>query len=376
MSDKICKMCQSPISSSRKKTGISCDGFCDTHYHLSCLDLPQDILKWNSHTGCFWFCSSCSTIKNNGDLYAKFVSDHIQDAIKKMEDEFLSMKSRLLASITSLKSDQSLESIKPTFSQVTKKNKTAVVIKPKNESQNVSVTKSEVLQGINPMESNVPITRVKHIDKGGLLISCDTDEDNLKLKKMVDDKLANNYKINEIRNPRPRIKIVGINEHFEKEEIEKLLKSQNSAKIKQGAECKIVRLWQTKRRNDVYQAIIELDVDSYSNIMCSDHRFLMVGLDSCQVFDGVDLKRCFKCCGFNHYFSNCASKLCCPRCSEGHELKDCKSESVKCINCINYKKLKINSNINVDTNHTVWDTGCTVYKQKLNSLKNAIFGKQ
>ena len=268
----------------------------------------------------------------------------------------------------------------PSFADALKNNKTSVMIKPKNQEQTVNLTKSDVLENLKNADSPLPIRRIKHINKGGILVSCSTDEENTKLKKVVDEKLSKNYSINEIKNPRPRIKIVGISNDVTPEEIEKFLKLQNGDKLKNDSECKVVKHWSTKRRSDIFQAIVQIDNTAYNNIMSSEDKIVIIGLNRCLVYDGIDVVRCFKCSSFNHSSAVCKGKLACPRCSLEHDLTACNNEnSLKCINCFNYKnlQLKSNENINIDCNHSALDkNNCFTYKQKLNSLKSSIFGPQ
>lgn len=154
---------------------------------------------------------------------------------------------------------------------------------------------------------------------------------------------------------------------------------QNTSKIKENSECRVVRLWKTKRRSDILQAIVEIDITSYNIIMNSDDKHLIVGLDRCPVYDGIDLVRCFKCSSFNHSSKFCKADMVCPRCSNNHSLADCPDSAIdRCINCVNYKALQLkgNQNVNIDCNHSSLDKNCVVYQSKLKSLKASIFGKQ
>lgn len=87
------------------------------------------------------------------------------------------------------------------------------------------------------------------------------------------------------------------------------------------------------------------------------------------------MRRCYRCNGFHHLASKCALQTdICPRCSQTHNLRDCKSQELCCINCSNFNKG--NKNSAVDTKHTVWDKNCHVYQQNLAKFKNNILGTQ
>lgn len=85
------------------------------------------------------------------------------------------------------------------------------------------------------------------------------------------------------------------------------------------------------------QAIIEVDIESYNNIIGTGK--LLVGYDSCKVWDATQIRRCFKCSGFNHMSTQCKQKE--PTCSKcSHLLKECQSSSLKCVNCMSLKEKK------------------------------------
>ena len=263
------------------------------------------------------------------------------------------------------------------YSQIISYNKVAVIIKPKDQSKNNADTKSELFQNINSSESNLQINRVANVRNGGIVVSCKNDTETKKFKDLADKKLSQNYEIKEVPNPRPRIKIAGLSEKFDSEsDIAALIKSQNGSIFEEDAECTVLRLWPTKRNRDIYQAIIQLDNVTYTKVMNSGDNHLYVGYDCCQVYDAVDLYRCYKCSDFNHTSNTYQRKKAYPACSLEHELKDCTSgASKRCINCLHLKGTKSDNN-DSDCAHAVWDSECRVYKHKLQQYKAKIFGRQ
>lgn len=372
-----CAKCQSLVTG--RKPGLSCDGFCRNSYHFACVNLSPDVLKYKEQPGCLWFCPGCLALKIDGNACRDVVQDSVQGALQKLEDAFSTMKSELVSTINSRISCSTNATV-PSYSAVTKKIGKSLIIKPKNENQAISLTKSEVFENIKHSDQNVPITKVKHINNGGILLTCDTDDGNAKLKKVVDENLSQNYKITEVTNPKPRIKVVGISNEVTAEDVVKFLRLQNPDKIREEAECSVLKFWRTKKNSAVMQALVQVDAVTYGNIMEAKDKHVILGLDHCRVYDGIELLRCFKCSNFNHSASVCRAKLACPRCSMEHNLSDCKKEyPEKCINCQNYKnlRLKSNENINIDCNHSVFDRdNCFVYRYKLKSLKSSILGPQ
>lgn len=265
----------------------------------------------------------------------------------------------------------------PSYSQIVSNNKAAVIIKPIDENKNNADTKSELFQNINPSESNLQINTVANVRNGGIVVSCKNDTETKKFKDLAAQKLSQNYEIKEVANPRPRIKIAGISEKFDSEsDIADLMKSQNGSIFGEDAECTVLRVWPTKRNTNIYQAIIQLDNVTYTKVMNSGDNYLFVGYDCCQVYDAVDLYRCYKCSGFDHAANTCQRKKACPVCSLEHELKDCTPGATKkCINCLHLKGNKSDNN-DIDCAHAVWDPECRVYKHKLQRYKAKIFGRQ
>lgn len=150
------------------------------------------------------------------------------------------------------------------------------------------------------------------------------------------------------------------------------IKSQNKHIFNAQGVCKIISNVPLRKKNDMYQAIIQTDRITYKNIM--EQGKLFVGYDYCSVFDAIELRRCFKCCGYHHHSSRCASKVeICPRCAQNHKVADCKSDVLYCINCHNLKK---NNDCDIDLNHASWDNRCHVYNLTLEKFKINILGSQ
>lgn len=258
----------------------------------------------------------------------------------------------------------------------------SVVIKPKDKNQSAAATKADLLREVNPVTSGVSISRVRNIKDGGLIIGCTAGDSTAKLRREVADKLSQKYTIREVAAINPRVRIVGMTDEHDSESLRRLLKAQNPSLFDSDCDLKIVSFsavrekksnedsdnvsTSKRKRRRIYQSVIQLKVDSYKRVMSSGQVF--IGYDCCSVFDAVEITRCFKCSGFHHTAGNCKSKVACPRCAEDHLLADCKSESLKCINC-----LRIKTDMpNTDVNHAAWERNCAVYQQKLRSFKTGV----
>ena len=65
---------------------------------------------------------------------------------------------------------------------------------------------------------------------------------------------------------------------------------------------------------------------------------LVMGINTCKVYDRTKTKRCNKCQMFGHFMISCPSQQShCGKCSGNHSTKDCTSDERGCINCIRNK---------------------------------------
>ena len=164
------------------------------------------------------------------------------------------------------------------------------------------------------------------------------------------------------------INVVGMIEQYKDEQLVKFIKSQNDV-WSEKSDCKVMKIWATKNKRNIFQALLEVDVETFCKIMKQGNLF--VNYDVCAVYDATDIKICYKCSGLNHVAKSCSnSKIVCPKCSLEHTVKECPSTSLPiCINCVN---AGLDEN-----NHFVWDkTKCTVYIKKLEHHKLSIFCKE
>lgn len=124
------------------------------------------------------------------------------------------------------------------------------------------------------------------------------------------------------------------------------LVDQNEAIFKDCPAPKIVQKFKTKTSTGV-----KLEVSGILFKRLIEARRVMVGWDTCVVYESFDVTRCFKCCGYHHLAKNCNAPITCSKCGSDHDYKDCKSESLKCINCFNASK---NIKMEVKTDHSAF----------------------
>lgn len=368
MGDPLCGLCNLQINT--RARSIKCSGFCDQIFHASCYNIPSDVLKnVDKIPGLLWKCPSC--IQSSEDMH-KLLESKLSAVINQFQTMLTSLKYEFSEVVT--KKLQEINASANTgnvklYSAVTKNNP-AIIVKPKDVEQKTVITKSDVLLNINPVKSNLSLSGIKNVKNGGILIGCDSAEDVSKFKQLASEKLGGKYEIKEVGNFYPRIRIAGMSENFSEDDIAKYIEYQNKDLISKSFQCKVIEVKPTRKRSDIFQTVVQIDAATYNNIMSIGKGKLFLGYDVCDVFDAIEIKRCFKCSGFSHYSKQCkCQRYYCPKCCENHPVKECKSSILKCINCVKYNEEKSTSH---NINHAAWDSDCFSYLQKVNEFKSSL----
>lgn len=145
------------------------------------------------------------------------------------------------------------------------------------------------------------------------------------------------------------------------------IKKLNADLFALNTECKLVKFIPTKNNKNIFQATLQLDHKTYDRVIRAGNLF--VGYDCCAVYGAIEIPRCFTCNEFHHYARSCQKSISCPRCSENHDLKSCKSDILCCSNCLNLK----NISTRVSTDHAVWEVSkCTAYIRAKDKVRNEI----
>jgi hypothetical protein len=64
----------------------------------------------------------------------------------------------------------------------------------------------------------------------------------------------------------------------------------NGSLFNLDSHCRVIRVFPTKKRPDVFQAILEIDRLAYETVM--KRGGLVVGYDHCVVYDALEVSRC------------------------------------------------------------------------------------
>jgi hypothetical protein len=254
-----------------------------------------------------------------------------------------------------VKKPQNLQKV--SYANIVQNNKPVVIVRPKNTEQLGGETLNQIKSVFDPVESN--INGLKSVSNGGVVIMCSDSESTEKCREEIAAKLGDNYEVNVSKQKKPLLKIWGLSEEIESDEFINRLKKQNDC-VLENAEIKVVNM-KTNPRGVV--CLLEVDQATHEALMAVGRVF--VGWDSCRVYQHIDILRCFKCSQFGHRAVNCTHEVCCAKCSENHDGKDCQSENVKCVNCAwANERMKLS----LDVKHPSFSLKCPSYLRKVKQL--------
>ncbi len=309
------------------------------------------------------------------------LTDHIQkdicvsEQVQSLRREIEILKSSNIDLINLLSKDPNVGVIKNTTYAQTVQNssESSVVIKPRNIAQTVKQTKSDVLQSLKPLASEIEINKVKPLSHGGLMIKCMNKNQSEKLVNVAGSKLADTYDIKKTTPILPRVRIVGIPEGLNIAEVENYVRVQNPSIFNSESLCQVNKICPTSKDKNIFQVECTVDLKSYTKLLDTGH--ILVGLNGCGVYDALSLLRCYKCNGFNHGSKRCNKQVICPRCSDSHELKNCPlskdSKDLRCSNCLH---LRDSQKLDIEVSHAAWEYNkCFSYKLTTAKLKQDLF---
>lgn len=340
--------------------------YCSSYFHYKCAAISKTALKIiNDSENIFWVCNGCK----------RFPSSQV---INMLEEQMNLLKHhdvliRQLCGNVNLNADDrsNTPGVKSLYS-TSLKSSSAVIVKPKNHMQRNTETKADILHEVNPVDENINISSVKNIKQGGIVVGCQDENDISKFKNIINEKLGDKYVTTEVKGISPRIRVVGLSEDYEEESLVNHLKHQNKDCFNENSVISVIKCYATKKNNRIFQAILQIDVNSYNKIISVGMGRLLVGYDICGVYDYINIKRCFKCNNYNHFSRDCKKEQTCPRCAGPHELRNCKESCLKCVNCFDLKTR--NNDDKIDFRHAVWDQSkCFVYRQKVDEFKTSMY---
>lgn len=242
-----------------------------------------------------------------------------------------------------------------------KKPNPKVVIKPRN-SEDVGKTKKVLSENVRACD--VKVTDVITRRDGAIIVELNDETSCENFKQTVENAMGDKYIVDKSEPSKPLVKVLGISEELNKDELKKSLLDNNEI-LDNVKHLEIVKIYPS---NGTFNAIIEVDARTYSKLM--EQGKLICEWDRCRVVDGIDVIRCYKCCAFNHIAANCkAREITCPRCAGAHPVQECDSSVHKCANCIRMSK---NGRQGVRVDHVAWSDRCPVYRRLKEKKKEKV----
>ena len=159
----------------------------------------------------------------------------------------------------------------------------------------------------------------------------------------------------------PKIKIIGIDNptSMKEEEMQEDINKRNFSQFGSGG--KILHMYVNKR-NKTVTVLMEITSEIYKFIRENGNK-IFVGHQRCKIYDLINLNPCYNCARYGHNASKCNNDSVCIKCSEEHNVNECKNNKIECANCV-YNNAKYRTNLTTD--HLPTDRiKCSILRKKI-----------
>lgn len=362
-----CAICKVAVAKSDES--IKCDGTCFRKFHVKCLKFTPSFLKqYRECKNLLFNCDSCvsNPIASLSETVKKMLSylQIIDERINRHDTEFECVSENIELIHDNMRENKHLfideiqkvnnNSDHKQNNSNLKKSSQMVVVQPKKSQKSV-ITKSELTKIIDP--KSIGISDIHNIPNGGIAIDCKTRDETAKLKDEAYTKMGDKYTVKITESRVVKVKLIGMSDKLSEDEMLKTMREQNE--FLKNSEIKIKAIFENKKQND-FGAILEMDNESYNKIINGEK--IKIGWCRCRVFECIDVRRCYKCCGYQHRSSQCKNRLSCLKCGGEHLMKDCSARNSVCVNC---KTAVEKLNVKLDIFHPAYSFTCPVYKRKV-----------
>lgn len=240
------------------------------------------------------------------------------------------------------------------------------LIKPK---QNASIEKTiaDIKAKFDPR--NVKFSGIKKQKNGSVVIECSDKKECEETKLKFETEMGDGYEVKNIEALKPKIKIFGMSEKIDDNELIDLIKSQNE--FLQDSYIDVIKIVKDIKDDSLYNAIIQTDTNGFEKIMRAGK--LGVNWDMCIVKEHFSIMRCHNCCGFDHTKETCTKSVTCGYCNGQHISNECAATQFNCVSCINANdKMKLS----LDTNHHSWSRKCQILTKRIKNIGERVdYGK-
>lgn len=337
---------------------------------LSSNTTPKSLTRNSAKRIAFDDLESCEDGSSNDTLsYILAVVKQIAADNVNLRKELTEVKKLLQNFVSSSIVDRPSEQ-KPTatYASVAKSNN-IVVINPSSDLINKEDCRKLIKDKLKPVNYN--LSNITNTKKGGVIVQCPSSADLRKLKSDAMANLGNDFVVTAPVGRLPKVRVFGFTDQYNAIDLVKVLKEQNSNIILESSTVSVVYSFNSKS-NSRFGAKLEVDAMTFKRMI--DAGKVFVGWDSCRVTEDLNIRRCYKCWGFNHVSSKCSvAQQRCPKCNGNHHQKDCQSTSENCAVCC---EAVLKYHIKIDTNHTVFFPNCPSYLHRVSlEHRNIDYGK-
>ena len=213
----------------------------------------------------------------------------------------------------------------------------AALVVPANQDKQLDTTNRSIIEK-TVLESSIPVRDSFTNQAGELVLLCDSAEQRDELKNLVKT-AKDDINLTTPKVKRSAITIVGLMRECTSEDVIQML--QKIDLIKKFANLNNIadhfQFHTTKplrNKQDCYQVYATVSQVLREGITKLKDKLVM-GINSCKVYDRKLIKRCFNCQKFGHFAADCSAPQtpACAKCSGNHSTRDCTSNATGCINC-------------------------------------------
>lgn len=302
--------------------------------------------------------SLTSTLADILVLTKTLLNDNLQ-----MKSELANIK-ELLHNLVRTTDDPLLPAVHPpavpTYASVakTKTNGKVLIIKPVADKLNPAESRSLINSKLKP--SKYQLRGISSTQNGGVIVELPSSAEREKLKTDAVTNLGDNFVVSTPIGSRPRIRLFGFTVEYNAVDLVNILKEQNASVMSDNTHISVIHIFQSKK-NKRFGAFLQVDSRTFNKMIAVDKIF--IGWDSCQANEDLNIRRCYKCWGFNHVSSKCSADLQkCPLCCGNHHQNECDSSIEKCAVC---SDVVAKNHLNIDTNHSVFSKNCPSYLHRI-----------
>lgn len=239
------------------------------------------------------------------------------------------------------------------------------IVKSKNQDENSTSTLKEFEKAIKPKTLNIGIARTQKLSRGTIVVTCKSSEDRDKLLANVNSDGNLVAEKEKMRNPLVIFKGLP-QDQWNVEKLKSELVPQNGW----IAGINLIKFKFSKRSWENGKSDVVFEVDGKAWQKLTREGRIYYDHNCVRVLDFSPVTQCLGCLKFGHTAAHCdANQLPpkCFKCGEGHKAKECKSDSIKCINCVEHSH-KFTNSPKVNTNHSAKDRKCPAYQRILKNL--------